>query len=149
MNKQHLGREPSRRNQEHTPQQGTIGHATKSLKGRLQRPSRTCGTQEPNEAFTSTRVRTKGTWQRVPPVRQSSIGHATKSLKGRLQRPSHTDQHMPRQAHHKCSTGHAIANDGSAPCVRNTCMTPGVTGGAPPMHLGMYTPVHGTTLLQS
>ena len=43
---------PGRRNQEHTPQQGTIGHATKSLKGRLQRPSHTCGTQEPTKAIT-------------------------------------------------------------------------------------------------
>ena len=43
---------PGRRNQEHTPRQGTIGHATKSLKGRLQRPGHTCGTQEPNKAIT-------------------------------------------------------------------------------------------------
>ena len=64
----------------------------------------------------STQVRTKGTWQRVPPVRQSSIGHATNSLKGKLHGPNHTDQHMPRQAHHKCSPGRGIVNDGSAPC---------------------------------
>ena len=31
--------------------QGAIGLATKSHKDKLQRPSRTCGTQEPNEAI--------------------------------------------------------------------------------------------------
>ena len=132
------GTHPGRRNQEHTPQQGTIGHATKSPEGRLQKPSRTCGTQETNEAFTSTRVKTKGTWQRVPPVRQSSIGHVTKSLKGRSQRPSHTDQHMPKQAHHRCSTGHAIGNDGSAPCAPILPWHPETnlqrTSGAQPTH---------------
>ena len=35
------------------------------------------------------------------------------------------------KSHHKCSTGHGIADDGSAPCVGNTSMTPGVTSGAP------------------
>ena len=52
ISKQHTGREPGRRNQEHTPQQGTIGHATKSHQGRLQRPSHTRGTQEPTKAIT-------------------------------------------------------------------------------------------------
>ena len=33
---------------------------------------------------------------------------------------------------HKCSTGHGIADDGSAPCVGNTSMTPGDTSGAQP-----------------
>ena len=52
MSKQHAGREPSKRNQEHTPRQGTIGHATKSHQSKLQRPSHTRGTQEPRRPFT-------------------------------------------------------------------------------------------------
>ena len=35
------------------------------------------------------------------------------------------------KSHHECSTGHGIADDGSAPCVGNTSMTPGITSGAP------------------
>ena len=116
----------------------------------MQRPSRTCGTQEPNEAFTSTRVKTKGTWQRVPPVRQSSIGHVTKSLKGRSQRPNHTDQHMPRQAHHKCSPGRGIVNDGSAPCATILPRHPESQVGPRPSTLRCVHPGalhHGTTIL--
>ena len=52
-------------------------------------------------------------------------------------RPTHAYRTSTCQnkSHHECSPGHGIADDGSAPCVGNTSMTPGVTSGAQPMHL--------------
>ena len=103
-----------------------------------------------NGGLYSTQVRTKGTWQRVPPVRQSSIGHVTKSLKGRSQRPSHTDQHMPKQAHHRCSTGRGIMNDGSAPCATILPRHPESQVGPRPCTLGCVYPSalhHATAIL--
>ena len=48
-------------------------------------------------------------------------------------RPTHAYRTSTCQnkSNHECSTGHGIADDGSAPCVGNISMTPGITSGVP------------------
>ena len=71
--------------------------------------------------------------QKVHPVQQRLLGAMTKNLYGKPMQPMHAVQaHAQKKSHHRCSTGHWIVLDGSAPRELNTPMTPGVTSGAEP-----------------
>ena len=76
--------------------------------------------------------------------------HETNSLKSKSQRPNHIDQHMPKQAHHKCSPGRGIVNDGSAPCATILPRHPESRVGPRPCTLGCVYPGalhHATAIL--
>ena len=88
----------------------------------------------------------KGHWQRAYPATAASIGSNDQEPPGQvIATHAYRASTCQKQAHHKSSTGHGIANCGSAPRVRNTSMTPGITSGAQPMHCfttcmdGIYT----------
>ena len=72
-------------------------------------------------------------WQRVHPATAASIGSNGQEPPRQLEAShAYRANTCPKKSHHQTSTGHGIADDGSAPRVGNTSMTPGNTSGAQP-----------------